>query len=209
MSTLTELGAKNGTDKVDIHHTFAGSTYLDVYKEYTDPIRDSATCVLELGVLRGGSLRTWRDYFTQAQVWGLDIDPGCRQNNGERTHVVIGSQADPAAVAKVAPGEQFDMVLDDASHLVEHQIRSFDLLFPRVKSGGLYIIEDLRCTYTSMLPWKNEWPGQHLNTSDADFNTPREALDAFFSRLIKRMDHFEGDVRFVHFWSMMCIIKKL
>ena len=89
---LQQLGQKNGTDKHDEIHSFAGKSYLDVYEDHFDSIKESATCILELGVLQGRSLKTWRDFFTNAQIWGIDIDPAANQNYGERISIVTGNQ---------------------------------------------------------------------------------------------------------------------
>ena len=122
MSILQQLGEINGTDKHDDNHRFSGKTYLDVYEEYFNTYRESVTCMLEIGVLRGQSLKTWRDYFINAQIWGIDIDPIAKADYGERINVITGSQIDESALKNVAPDQQFDIIIDDGSHLVDHII---------------------------------------------------------------------------------------
>jgi hypothetical protein len=209
MRELQALGVKNITDKADVHHSFKGVSYLDVYESYFAPVREQTRVVLELGVLAGHSLMTWRDYFPNAEVWGIDIDPACNMNHGPRTHVVTGSQADPEAIAKAAPGQEFDIVVDDGSHLVVHLIESFKLIWPRVRPGGYYVMEDLGCTYFDTTPWSKVWPGQHYNPEGTDFNNNRAKLNEFFFSLIQPLDGLYGDVRFVHFHPMQCFIRKV
>jgi len=211
MGQLQLLGATNRTDKADSNHTFRGQSYLDVYESYFAPMRDKVQCVLELGVFRGYSLRTWRDYFPHAQVWGIDIDPIAKADYGPRTNVVTGSQDDPATIAQVAPGQQLDIVVDDGSHLVVHLIKSFELIWPRIKPGGFYVMEDLGCTYADMSPYRDVWPGQSHNAPSVDMNNleNRKRLNALFMEKISLMDGLHGECRFIHFHPMQVFFKKV
>jgi len=56
------------TDKNTCH------SYIHIYEELMAAKRESRVNVLEIGVQAGGSIQLWRDYFTQADVWGLDIE---------------------------------------------------------------------------------------------------------------------------------------
>lgn len=208
MNDLQRIGVTRRTDKADVNHTFRGMSYLDVYDSYFAPIRQQVKCVLELGVFRGASLMTWRDYFPNAQVWGIDIDPIANANYGDRVKVVTGSQVDPAAIAQVAPGQEFDIVVDDGSHLVDHLIGSFELIWPRVKPGGFYVMEDLGCSYSDMGPWRTVWPGQHHNPPETNFANDRVKLNKFLTDRIQLLDGLQGEIRFMHFWAMQCYIKK-
>jgi len=209
MKTLQVLGSEHGTDKGNDHHTFEGVSYLDVYSHYFDPIRDRVTQVLELGVLRGQSLKMWRDYFPSAEVWGVDINPTAVADYGPRIHVVTGSQIDRDALASAAPGQLFDVVVDDGSHLVDHILQSFELLWPRVAPGGYYVVEDLQCTYNDNTPNVHIWPGQHLNPPGTNFVNDRLKLDTLFTTIIHSLDAFTGnEFRFIHFWPKQCVIKR-
>jgi cephalosporin hydroxylase len=209
MNDLQRIGVQRRTDKADVNHSFRGMSYLDVYESYFAPIRQQVKCVLELGVFRGASLMTWRDYFPNAQVWGIDIDPIANAPYGDRVKVVTGSQADLTAIAQVAAGQEFDIVVDDGSHLVDHLIASFGLIWPRVKPGGFYVMEDLGCTYLgNMAQWKDVWPGQKLNAPDTNYQNDRPKLNKFFTDLLEPLDGLHGEARFIHFWAMQCFIKK-
>jgi hypothetical protein len=209
MGELQSIGVRNGTDKADTNHTFKGQTYLDVYERYFAPVREQVKCVLELGILGGKSLKTWRDYFPHAEVWGLDIDPAANLDYGERIHCVTGSQDDPKALDQCAPGQEFDIVVDDGSHLVVHLIASHDLLWPRVKPGGFYVMEDLPCTYLDLKPYHKVWPGQSFNPETTDMKNNRFLFDAWLKEKIGRLDGPWGDVRWIHFEAMQCWMRKV
>lgn len=207
---LQQLGQKNGTDKHDEVHSFAGKTYLDVYEDHFSSIKDSTTCLLEIGVLQGKSLKTWRDYFQNAQIWGFDIDPSTERNYGERINIAIGNQSNKNDLDEVAAGEQFDIVVDDGSHLVDHIIESFKILWPRIKTKGFYCIEDLGCSYAESLEeYKDLWPGMKYNPKNTNYRNNRAKLESFFLSLIQQMDLKNGDIRGVYFTTYQCIIQKI
>lgn len=136
--SLDDLGAKYGTDK-GLRHD-----YLKIYETYLNSIHFDPITLLELGVLDGASLRMWREWMPQATIVGLDQKPpisidGCV--------VLQGQQDDPAAIAKVAEHSPFDVIIDDASHLSSKTISSFELLWPHLAPGGLYVVEDLHSSY--------------------------------------------------------------
>jgi len=91
----------------------------------------------------------WHDYFPYATIVGLDINPACKDVEGGRIKVFIGSQDDPVFIDELCNEypKGFDIVIDDGSHMMSHQIKSLELLFKRVSSGGFYVIEDLSCCY--------------------------------------------------------------
>nr|WP_314443905.1 class I SAM-dependent methyltransferase [uncultured Sphingomonas sp.] len=126
--------------------------YLDLYDRHLSPFRGKGVRMLEIGVLKGGSLEVWREYFgAEATLFGVDIEPRCAERVDAPNQVRIGSQDDPAFLGRVV--EEMggvDLVLDDGSHRGEHQIASFEALFPRLSEGGLYMIEDLHTSF---------WPG--------------------------------------------------
>jgi len=126
--------------------------YPKIYEREFSRFRNTPVNLLELGVFKGGSLEIWRKYFGQdASITGVDINPDCAQYVDPQNNVFIGSQADPTFLNSVVDHiGVLDIVLDDGSHVAEHQRTSFDTLFPRLKVGGLYVIEDLHTAY---------WPG--------------------------------------------------
>jgi hypothetical protein len=141
MNVLTELGHKYGSDKV-LHG------YTEFYPLYLEPMRPTATRVLELGVLGGSSLLMWQDYFEKAEIVGVDIDLIRNQACGPRITTRYADLGDAATLHCLAE-ETWDVIIDDASHRPEHQILAFSTLFPSLKSGGIYICEDTQTQFQS------------------------------------------------------------
>lgn len=130
--------------------------YLDAYERYFAKYRGTRVHMLEIGVSGGGSLELWRKYFgPDATIFGVDVNPDCAARADAPTQVRIGSQDDPEFLRRVAAemGE-IDIVLDDGSHIGRHQEASFRTLFPLLKNGGIYAIEDLHTAY-----WAGEYEG--------------------------------------------------
>jgi hypothetical protein len=209
--TLQQIGTKHQTDKHDHNHL-----YLDIYHRYMNGIRNLPLNILEIGVRDGCSHRMWREYFPNSKVYGIDIDPRCKQSQSDRIKIYIGSQSDPAiinqAVADAVDG--FDIILDDGSHVNSLTLKSFELLFPHLKRGGLYIIEDLDCSYIGKdlesAIKVGQWPGMQYN-KDVEFVNNRQDMDTFFNQIIKSIDTKVGankDVEWIHFYSRIAIMKK-
>jgi len=127
------------------------SSYLVEYDRIFKDYRDRNISVLELGVLNGGSLEIWANYFFKAQKFiGCDIDPLCAHltYTDPRIAVVIGdanSELAQAAIAEHSP--TFGLIIDDASHRSSDIIQSFSRYFPKLENGGIYVVEDLHCSY--------------------------------------------------------------
>jgi 23S rRNA U2552 (ribose-2'-O)-methylase RlmE/FtsJ len=118
-------------------------SYEDVYHELFDARRLDVYAVLELGVFRGGSLRAWRDYFTNADIVGYDIDPGTMIYGEPRITTVCGDVRSAIGLATVADLHKYDVIIDDASHRPIDQFHALKRLWSRLNSGGIYVIEDL------------------------------------------------------------------
>jgi hypothetical protein len=126
--------------------------YLEIYERHFAPLRHAKEPlrILELGVSRGGSLDIWRKYFgPSARIVGIDIDPACAERVDPENTVIIGDQSDPALLGSALEtlGGGVDLVIDDGSHLGRLQIASFEYLYPRISERGLYVCEDLHCSY--------------------------------------------------------------
>ncbi len=123
--------------------------YLPIYDQLLGPYAGSKVKMLEIGVAQGGSLALWRKFLgDEAVIFGIDIDPKCAAFDGSDGCVRIGSQDDPKFLRDVAAEMKgLDVVLDDGSHVGRHQRASFDVLFPLLNDGGIYIIEDVCTSY--------------------------------------------------------------
>lgn len=146
---------RTGADLEDIFYSNTGRVvhkwvdHLPVYERYFAPLRNTDVHMLEIGVFKGGSLEMWRKYFgPEATIFGIDIDPECAKLVDAPNQVRIGSQDDPAFLnSVVSEMGRLDVVLDDGSHFADHQLASFQALWPLLEDGGLYIIEDMHTAY--------------------------------------------------------------
>ena len=154
MANLTALANAFGSDKGTLGrypHRYSGLYDLLFY-----PLREQPITLVEMGLARGGpeaggpvdrqvvspSVRMWADYFPLAQIVGFDISDFSHMRM-DRFHFVRGDSGSRGDLMRLAAAAQPDIVIDDASHASYHQQLAFDVMFPVLKPGGLYIIEDL------------------------------------------------------------------
>ena len=117
--------------------------YLVYYWLHFRDIRLQVKRVLEVGVLTGESILMWEEFFPNAIIYGMDIDPKCRKCEGGRRKILIGDQGDITFLQQTArEASGFDIIIDDGSHRVEHQLTTFKTLFPYLTENGVYVIED-------------------------------------------------------------------
>jgi hypothetical protein len=144
--TLDQLGLRFGTDKASSDHN-----YLAFYERYFSPRRNDRVNILEVGIGEGPSLAVWEAYFPNATIIGADINPRCANLRRPRVSIEIIDQSNLEHLVhlamKYAP---FDIIVEDGSHLWEHQITTLKTLFPFVKQGGIYIVEDLQTNFGNM-----------------------------------------------------------
>jgi hypothetical protein len=154
MSQLSSLFASHGSDK-------DRNGYSSLYNALFLPLKDAPVTLLEVGVgtmipgvnssmkfympdsyQPGASLRAWRDFFQNGEIHGVDVAPDCLFSEPRITTHLCDS-TDPAACSAWAQRRSFDVVIDDGSHWGEHQLATLRNLWPSVKLGGYYVIEDV------------------------------------------------------------------
>jgi hypothetical protein len=180
--------------------------YLPVYERHFERFRGKDFGMLEIGVFRGGSLELWRRYFgDRMRLFGIDINPACAELVDKPNEVRIGSQADPEFLKRVVDEMgSVEIVLDDGSHVAEHQRISFETLFPLLADGGLYVIEDISTSY-----WRKNF--------DGGYRRPGTAIEMAKS-VIDDMHHWyhgrnfvsaaRDQVAGVHFYDSIVVIEK-
>jgi len=179
--------------------------YFQVYEKYFAPYRGTDVTIIEIGVSQGGSLDMWREYFgATATIYGLDIDSDCAKRVTAPNQVRIGSQADPTFLdAIVEESGPPDIVLDDGSHFGHHQIASFRSLWPALKDGGVYVIEDTHTSY---------WPGHHggYGRRDTAIGLAKILLDDMHGAYHDQKLHYvqDDEVLGVHIYERMIVIEK-
>jgi len=139
--TLTEIQNINNfhTDKLWLH------SYLDTYEDLFSKFRNKDINLLEIGFCHGGSIKLWKEYFgNKSSIYGIDITLQellydlVRDNNVTLICKDI-SNCDKSILKPI----MFDVILDDASHTLEHQIKSWELFKDRLNPGGILVIEDI------------------------------------------------------------------
>jgi len=166
MNELTKIGKRYGTDKAGPQHNYTEVAYHGLL----EPLRDKNINLLELGVGdTGASVKMWKEYLPAANIILFDpffitdeavtVTPEELRNFGIK--VYKGNQLDRADLLNVAlcESEKFDVIIDDASHLSDGMQISLATLFPYLKDGGIYIIEDLSSARSrdSRLAAVNAW----------------------------------------------------
>ena len=159
---LTSLANRYGTDKGTGRR---GHHYTRIYSELFEPLRDRPVRMLEIGLmgmrqdgwddpklrdsgkahgLDAPSLKLWAHYFPSGEIFGLDFNDFTAVEI-PRAHIFQADASSPAELAAVLDkvGGQLDIIIDDASHASDHQQITLGALFPALKPGGIYIIEDL------------------------------------------------------------------
>lgn len=129
------------------------TSYFQVYDELLARWRGRTFTFVEIGVLNGGSLFMWRDYFgPQARIIGVDFNPGARRWESEGFEIHIGDQSDPAFWERFfAAVGAVDVILDDGGHTNEQQIVTTLRGVPQVRDGGMLIVEDTHASYMKAL----------------------------------------------------------
>ena len=132
-----------------------GHDFTEVYERFFLPMRTEPIRILEIGIDQGGSLLMWSDYFPKAEIFGIDIEDRSSMET-ERVFTFVADQAKReqlgAFLAKY-PGP-YDIVLDDGGHSMEQQQVSLGFLFPHVRPGGYYVIEDVHTSLPAFYPFR-------------------------------------------------------
>jgi len=152
---LDAIGMICGSDKSSTFNS--AHDYLRHYEFMFDDFRDQDINIIEIGVQKGPSLKAWKWYFPRATIVGVDIQSRCLKLREERVDVMIGSQADTDFMREVCAKYPPTIVIDDGSHLAEHNIVTFEAVFPLLAPGGLYVVEDMSCHFgTNAERWQTE-----------------------------------------------------
>jgi hypothetical protein len=125
------------------------STYFHSYDHFFSKYRNQNITFVEIGVLGGGSLFMWRDYFgPNARIIGVDLNPNAKKWESEGFEIYIGSQSDTVFWEKfIEKVGLIDVVLDDGGHTYEQQIITTESLLKSMNDGGIIVVEDTHTSY--------------------------------------------------------------
>jgi hypothetical protein len=150
INELEILARKYNTDKrqndegQNIYHG-----YTDTYFKLFENEKYEYQNILEIGAQSGASLLMWYEFFPNSMIYSIDLgtDPLYKNVSNDRIKILIADQSDENIITNYFKNISFDFILDDGSHLSKHHQQSFRFLWPKLKSGGYYIIEDLDTCY--------------------------------------------------------------
>ena len=125
------------------------NTYFDSYDHFFSKYRNQKITFVEIGVLGGGSLFMWRNYFgPQARIIGVDLNPNAKKWEADGFEIHIGSQSDMNFWKNFTENVGLiDILLDDGGHTYEQQIITTECLLSSMKDGGIIVIEDSHTSY--------------------------------------------------------------
>lgn len=143
MSEFKRIFSRVDTDKL------TDGNYGDGYEECFNALRNHVKLLFEIGVNRGGSVRGWKQYFPNAIIVGMDINPACYFTD-DRIKIEIGDATKESFVAQVLKkyGDP-DITIDDGSHRSNDIKASYRLLYNKTKI--CYVLGDLGSQYKSYL----------------------------------------------------------
>jgi|ERR1035437_2387986 hypothetical protein len=181
--------------------------YFEVYDKHFQQYRNKEVTILEIGVFHGGSLQMWKSYFgDKAKIYGIDINPKCKDLEEDNIKIFIGSQSDKAFLRNVkAQIPKVDILIDDGGHTMKQQIVSFKELFDHIKEDGIYLCEDIHTSY-----WLRFGGGYRRRGTFIEFSKRFvDYLNAYHSnqRSLK-VNEFTKSVNSLHFYDSMLVIEK-
>jgi cephalosporin hydroxylase len=154
---LKDLINRKKSDKDTVH------SYIELYDKLLDRLKDTALNVIEIGISKGGSIKMWKDYFTRANVYGIDLtdykkldpkngidDVAIKYINNElmkedRINLFIGQSGyDKNFIDKKFKDIKFDFVIDDGPHTLQSMKDCINLYLPLLSENGILIIEDVQ-----------------------------------------------------------------
>lgn len=128
--------------------------FIEKYVEHLNPVEYPT--IFELGIFRGGSTVFFNEFFKPRKLVAIDLAKKRRESLDQyiasegfqdtlKAHYNV-NQADVATLQSIwrddFNSKPLDLVIDDASHYLEESRVSFNTLFPLLRTGGAYVIED-------------------------------------------------------------------
>lgn len=208
ISDLNKLARIYKTDKWGEH------SYTPHYRTHLRKYRFKKINLLEIGVggyedpqAGGFSLRMWKKYFPFSKVYSLDLyDKSPLQER--RIKIYQGSQIDLVLLDQIVKEiGSIDIIIDDGSHINEHVITTFEFLFPKLKDGGVYVIEDTQTSY-----WEDFGGSSDLNDSKTMMNFFKTLSDCVnhveFIKPGYQPSYYDQHILSIHFYHNLIFIHK-
>lgn len=202
INKMEKIGRKYKTDKIT-HHK-----YHEIYDFFLKSYYEKQGSILEIGISGQNSLKMLLELFPNAFIYGIDIGI---QLNGSRHNVFKCDQSninDLFNVKEKIKSKNIFFINDDGSHIPEHQLLTFNTLFPILCEGGIYIIEDIETSYwtkNGLYGYKTRYGYKHPDSIIEIFKDVIDSINSEFSKITKcRVNHlqFISNITF----SKNCII---
>ncbi|MBU6529101.1 class I SAM-dependent methyltransferase (plasmid) [Methylocystis sp. MJC1] len=190
--------------------------YFQIYERELKRFSESGDPVslLEIGVQNGGSLELWARYLPSGStITGVDISPAVSSLvfQDDRIDVIVADATKYEILERELGDRLFDVIIDDGSHISSDIISTFSILFDRLKPGGVYIIEDLHCSYVPEFEGGYrregsaiEWLKQLVDVVNCDHILPSEVA----TQVLWSYRHLSRSVASVSFYNSVCVIEK-
>ena len=136
-----ELKSVSNTDKLR-HHG-----YHRFYSWFLAHFREEDISLLEIGIQKTESLKFWKAYFKNLNLYGIDINETEFNDPDVKIFKVDQSKAFELEGFVKEVETKFDIILDDGSHVPDHQLLTLNKLWELLKPGGVYIVEDIETSY--------------------------------------------------------------
>jgi hypothetical protein len=182
--------------------------YFEIYDRHFERFRNKKVHFLEIGVSHGGSLQMWKNYFGEkSRIYGVDIDPRCKNLEEDQIEIFIGDQASREFWRKFKEEvPKLDIVLDDGGHEMIQQINSFEEMFNHISANGVYMAEDLCTSYWDEYGGGYKKPGSFIEYSKdlVDY------LNAWYSRDESALgvSEFSRQAYSINYYSNAVVIEK-
>lgn len=129
------------SDKIHYHG------YHRIYPWFLGHFRNKQVTLLEIGVDKSESLKLWGNYFKNISLHGIDIDKIDFNDPRIILHKIDQSNKNDLNLFAKNVNTDFDIIIDDGSHVPEHQLLTLNTLWKLLKPGGIYIIEDIETSF--------------------------------------------------------------
>lgn len=149
----------------------------------------------------------WKEYFgPKAIIYGIDINPKCKEFEEENVNILIGSQSDRNFLRQVKSRiPKVDILIDDGGHMMDQQIITYEELFDHVSDNGIYLIEDLHTSYWEDHGGGYKHPGSFIEYSKNFI----DYINAYHSKSNSLpVSTFTKTVHSLHFYDSILVVEK-
>ena len=187
---LKKIFAKNKCDKND-------HMYYEVYEPHLEPMKEQPIRILEVGIFKGTSMKSWYEYLPNADLYGIDIFTRLKPEDvqilkKDRIHWIQADSMDNSVQDKIIEtwdDVKFDIIIDDGLHTPEANAKTFENLIPFLKNDGVFFIEDVwPLDIMTEAEWKHTW----LKQRPEKYNMNKWEL---FEKAIQKYKVKQNDLR--------------